>query len=69
MQHFMDHLSGPFAGWWADLGNPVLTPELKAAIIKGVAEEAGGRSVDELAQERDRVVMGLLALRQARPKA
>jgi len=64
MQHFMDHLSGPFATWWADLGNPALTPELKEILIRGVLEEAAGRSVEELAKERDRVVMGLLALRK-----
>ncbi len=64
MRHFMDHLSGPFSTWWSDLGNPALTPELKEALIRGVAEEAGSRSVEELGKERDKVIMGLLALRR-----
>jgi hypothetical protein len=64
IEHFMDHLSGPFAAWWEDLGQPVLTPELKEKIIAGVHAEAAGRSVPELAAERDKVVLGLLALRR-----
>jgi 3-hydroxyacyl-CoA dehydrogenase len=64
IEHFMNHLSGPFAGWWEDLGHPVLTSELKAKIIQGVHDEAAGRSLPELAAERDKVVLGLLALRQ-----
>jgi hypothetical protein len=64
MRHFLDHLSGPFASWWADLGNPVLTPELREALIRGVSEEAGGRTIEDLGRERDRVVSGLLALRE-----
>jgi 3-hydroxyacyl-CoA dehydrogenase len=64
MRHFLEHLAGPFASWWADLGNPVLTPELREALIKGVSEEAAGRSIEELGRERDRVVSGLLGLRK-----
>jgi 3-hydroxyacyl-CoA dehydrogenase len=64
IEHFMNHLSGPFAAWWEDLGRPVLTPELKAKIIQGVHDEAAGRSLTELAAERDKVVQGLLALRR-----
>jgi 3-hydroxyacyl-CoA dehydrogenase len=68
MRHFMDHLSGPFASWWADLGSPEMTAELKEALVKGVEEEAAGRSIEELARERDRVLMGLLALRRENPQ-
>ncbi len=66
IEHFMNHLSGPFAGWWEDLGEPVLTPELKEKIIRGVHAEAAGRSLPELMAERDKVILKLLALRQAR---
>lgn len=64
IEHFMNHLSGPFESWWQDLGEPVLTPELKEQIIRGVHEEAAGRSLAELAAARDKVVLGLLALRR-----
>jgi 3-hydroxyacyl-CoA dehydrogenase len=69
IEHFMNHLSGPFAGWWEDLGRPALTPELKEKIIQGVHDEAAGRSLAELAAERDKVVLGLLALRRPQPDA
>ena len=63
IKHFMDHLSGPIAAWWKDLGNPEFTPELKANISQGVLEEAGNRSIDDLAKQRDSLLLGLLALR------
>jgi 3-hydroxyacyl-CoA dehydrogenase len=65
IEHFMHHLAGPFATWWRDLGEPELTPELKQKIIAGVHAEAAGRSVPDLAAERDKVILGLLALRQS----
>jgi 3-hydroxyacyl-CoA dehydrogenase len=63
IQHFMEHLSGPMTTWWKDLGNPEFTPELKEKIVKGVLAEAGNESIDELDEERDRQLLGLLALR------
>jgi hypothetical protein len=42
---------------------PHMTTELKQTIIKGVMEEAGNRSVDELAQEEHEMLLGLLNLR------
>src|ERR1700727_242075 len=65
IHHFMEHLSGPVATWWKDLGNPEFTPELKAKISQGVLEEAGNQSIDDLAGQRDRLLLGLLALRNA----
>src|SRR5258708_3372469 len=63
-QHFMEHLSGPVAAWWKDLGTQTeFTPQVKQTIVDGVLQEAAGRSIDELAAERDEVLMGLLALR------
>src|SRR5258708_6433802 len=64
IQHALEHLGGPMAGWWKDLGS--LTdwpPESRQTIIQGVAQEADGRSVDQLAQMRDEVLLGLLKLR------
>src|SRR6202163_1196288 len=64
IQHFMDHLSGPTASWWKDLGKITeFSPEVKQTIIDGVIKEAGGRSLDQLARERDDVLLGLLGLR------
>jgi 3-hydroxyacyl-CoA dehydrogenase len=63
IQHFMEHLAGPMTTWWKDLGNPEFTPELKEKIVQGVLAEAGNQSIDELAGERDRLLLGLLGLR------
>ena len=63
IQHFMEHLMPRMAGNWPGLGNPELTPELAQQIVKGVLEEADGRSIDELAAERDEMLFGLLAVR------
>jgi len=63
IQHFMDTLMGPMLSFWSALGNPEFTPELKQKIIDGVLEEADGHSVDELAAQRDAMLLGLEAVR------
>ena len=63
IHHFMEQFTGPMTTWWKDLGNPEFTPEVKEKIVKGVLAEAGNRSIDELAGERDGVLLGLLGLR------
>ena len=63
IKHFMDHLMDPLAGMMKTLGTPDITPELKQTIVEGVLREAGNRSVDELAQEENEVIIGLLRSR------
>jgi 3-hydroxyacyl-CoA dehydrogenase len=64
IQHFLEHLAGPMASWWKDLGTPTeLNPQIKQTIIEGVSREADGQSVDQLAEIRDEVLLGLLQLR------
>ena len=63
IEHFMDTLMPRMAAGWPGLGNPELTPELEQQIVKGVLEEADGRSVEELAAERDEMLFGLMAVR------
>jgi 3-hydroxyacyl-CoA dehydrogenase len=63
IHHFMEQFTGPMTTWWKDLGNPEFTPEVKEKIVKGVLAEAGNRSIDELAGERDGLLLGLLSLR------
>jgi hypothetical protein len=38
-------------------------PELKRAIADGVLQEAGNRSVEQLAREENKLLVGLLRLR------
>ena len=63
IEHFFQQFSGPMTAWWKTLGSPVLTPEVQKKLIDSVHAEAGSRSIDELAAERDEVLLGLLELR------
>src|ERR1700732_5230581 len=63
IQHYMEHLMGPLTGLMKGIGDPDVTPELKQTIIDGVLQEAGGRSVEELAQDENEVLVALLKLR------
>ena len=64
IQHFMDHLSGPVASWWKDLGGFADWPEgSKNTIVDGVKKAADGRSIDELAKLRDDVLLELVQIR------
>lgn len=63
MEHFLAHLSGPFAGWWNDLGQPDLTPDLRERLIAGVKVAADGRSIAELERQRDELIRQIVVLR------
>jgi hypothetical protein len=64
IDHFFDQFTGPMTAWWKVLGNPSITPELRAKIVAGVKAEADGRSLEELSAERDAALMGLLKVRK-----
>jgi len=65
IQHFMEHLSGPVAMWWKDLGSFTEWPAgSKETIVAGLTEETDGRTVDDLAQMRDDVLLELVKLRR-----
>ena len=51
---------------WQELGSPRLTPEVRRQLIEGVAEEAAGRTIPELARDRDAKLVAILeALQKA----
>jgi len=60
MKHFLDHLAPAMQSWMDDLGTTRLTPEVQQAIVKGVAEEAGSRSIADLQRWRDRKLIDVL---------
>jgi 3-hydroxyacyl-CoA dehydrogenase len=64
IEHFFHQFTGPMTAWWKTLGSPVLTPEVQKKLIDSVHAEAGSRSIDELAAERDAVLLGLIELRK-----
>ena len=61
MAHFFDHLGPNVEKWWADLGTPLITPELRDLIVGGVDEEIGDRSYEELVEQRDQTLLRVLA--------
>ena len=65
MRHFF-HQFGPSMGaWWSTMAtNPELTEALQAQIIKGVEEEMGERSIDDMEAERDARLLALLEMLQ-----
>jgi 3-hydroxyacyl-CoA dehydrogenase len=63
IEHFFDQFTGPMTAWWKVLGNPELTAEVRKTVVAGVLQEAGTRSLDALASQRDEVLLGLLKLR------
>jgi 3-hydroxyacyl-CoA dehydrogenase len=69
IEHFFQQFTGPMTAWWKVLGQPVLTPEVQKKLIESVHEEVVSRSVDELAAERDEMLLGLIELRTKPGKA
>lgn len=62
LEHVLAHLGPPMVDWWADLGEPELTPALSRTLVEGVTEELGGREREVLAL-RDRALRELLVLK------
>ncbi len=59
--HLLEHLGGPIESWWADLGAPSMTPDLRATITEQVAQQLAGCDPSALAAERDALLTSLLA--------
>ncbi len=63
IDHWFDQFTGPITAWWKVLGDPQITPEVRAKVTAGVMAEVAGRSIESLAEQRDRELMGLLKVR------
>jgi len=61
--HFLDQFAGPMSDWWSDLGNPVLTAELRERLAAGIADETADRDITQLETRRDQFLVDLLALK------
>jgi carnitine 3-dehydrogenase len=69
IKHFMEHLMEGMAAGFKNLGNPDVTADLKKTITEGVLHEAGDHSVEELAQEENELLVGLIRLRAQQGRA
>jgi carnitine 3-dehydrogenase len=63
IKHFLEGVFDGLSPLFNALGNPKITPELKRSIAEGVLQEAGSRTVEQLAQEENELLVRLLRLR------
>jgi 3-hydroxyacyl-CoA dehydrogenase len=69
IEHFFEQFTGPMTAWWKVLGQPVLTPSVQQMLIDSVRAEVGSRSIDDLAAQRDELLLGLIELRNKSEQA
>jgi carnitine 3-dehydrogenase len=62
MAHMLDHFAPALLEPWTRLAAPELTPQLRDRVVQGAVEAAGGRSVSQLAHQRDAFLVDLLLL-------
>jgi len=62
MANMLDHFGPALLEPWTRLAAPELTPRLRDAVVAGVEQEAGGRTVRELVEQRDAFLVDLLLL-------
>ena len=63
MKHFMEGVFTGLAPVMDNLGNPQITTELKQKVTEGVLQEAGKRSVEQIADGENEQLLGLLRIR------
>jgi 3-hydroxyacyl-CoA dehydrogenase len=63
IKHFLEGVFVGLSPVMNSLGNPKITPELKQKIVDGVLEEVGNRSIQQLANEENAVLLKLLSMR------
>lgn len=61
LQAFCDHFKDTFSGWWENLGDPHLDDEVIEILVAGMAEQARGRSADDLSILRDKMLTAIQA--------
>ena len=53
IEHYLRHLGPSQVARWKSLGEPELSDEIAARIVEGVKRETAGRTIAELAADRD----------------
>lgn len=69
INHFAEHLMPGLEGMIKTLQPPDFTDELRKTIVDGVLQIAGKRSVDQLAQDENEILLGLIKLREKKSTA
>lgn len=60
LEEFCERYTDSFTRWWDDLGAPYLDAETRARLVEGVADATDGRTVEELASQRDALLVAML---------
>ncbi|MBX3566432.1 MAG: 3-hydroxyacyl-CoA dehydrogenase [Rhizobiaceae bacterium] len=60
IEHYLRHLGPSQRQRWESLGRPELSDDVCRRLIEGIAEEAAGRTIEQLEAERDRMLVRLL---------
>ncbi|MEM9045509.1 MAG: 3-hydroxyacyl-CoA dehydrogenase NAD-binding domain-containing protein [Pseudomonadota bacterium] len=60
LEEYCNRFAPSFHGWWDNLGDPRLDTQTVARLTTGVADEAAGRSLDELYADRDALILAML---------
>ena len=68
MKGILDHAGEAIEGWWSDLGQPHMTPEVKARLVEASTAVANGHTISEWVDWRDRNLMRILKLIQSEPQ-
>ena len=59
MAHMLDHFGPSLKSPWTRLGAPELTGELRDRVVAGIDEEARGRTVAQLIEQRDKSIIAI----------
>jgi carnitine 3-dehydrogenase len=61
--HVIDHLGPPIESWWKDLGDLSFSPAIRREAVEGIDAELNGFNLTELNEQRDDVLLSLMALK------
>lgn len=64
MSHFLEQFNDPMQAWWNDLGTPVMTDATNRKLIDGVVAAQGSYTLQQFADERDRLLARLIEERK-----
>ena len=68
LRHMLDHIGPPMESWWADLGTPRITEELKQTLCAGLDAALLEHDRTALAPARDALLAGLIAAKAGKPE-
>ncbi len=60
MRGVVGAFAGAIDGWWADLGTPTMTPEIRELLVEAADAILDGRTFEEVLEERDTAAVGLV---------